>query len=178
MLKIEDTALLVIDIQGKLAQLAHEKDAFFDNVKKIIQGANALGIPVIFTEQNPAGLGPTVPEIAELIDGKPIPKFSFSCCGDAAFMEALKSLGRKQILLAGIETHVCVYQTAADLVRLGYEAHLIVDAASSRTLQKKEIGLEKIRDCGGVLTCVETALFELLKVAQGDKFKQIIKIVK
>ena len=178
MLNVEDTALLVIDIQGKLAQMAHEKETLFDNVKRMIKAAGVLDIPVILTEQNPAGLGPTVPEIAELIDAKPISKFSFSCCSDESFMQALKALGREQILLAGIETHVCVYQTAADLVRLGYEAHVLVDAVSSRKREYKEIGIQKIRDCGGVVTCVETALFELLKIAEGDKFRQIIKIVK
>ncbi|MDP6381175.1 MAG: hydrolase, partial [Phycisphaerae bacterium] len=176
MLNVEDAALVVIDVQGKLAQLMHEKEVLFDNVKRIIKGAQVLKVPILLTEQNPAGLGHTLPDIASLLDVEAIAKFHFSCCGEGAFMQALEGLGRRQILLAGIETHVCVYQTAADLVRLGYDVHVLADAVSSRAESNKRMGLEKMKDAGANLTSVETALFELLKVARGEKFKQVIKI--
>jgi len=93
-------------------------------------------------------------------------------------MRELRALNRKQILITGIETHICVYQTAMDLINLGYEVEVVADAVSSRTVENKEIGLEKVRDGGGKLTSTETALFELLKVAEGEKFKEILQIMK
>ena len=179
MLSRDDAVLMVVDIQGKLARLMHEKEALFENVRRMIRGAKALGIPVIWAEQNPKGLGPTVPEIAELMTGtEPIPKLSFSCCGEQAVSSALQELGRRQVVLTGIEAHVCVYQTAMDLLRMGYEVHVAADAVSSRTKENREIGLQRMRDEGVKLTSVEMALFELLKVARGESFKEIVGIVK
>jgi nicotinamidase-related amidase len=179
MLKSEQTLLVIIDVQGKLAQLMYEKEKLFESLQKAIKGARVLGIPIIWLEQNPEGLGPTIPEIASLLNGmKPISKFSFSCCGDDRFVDALNLLNRKQVLLAGIEAHVCVYQTAADLVALGYEVQVVTDAVSSRTKENREIGLQKMHDVGASLTSMETALFELLKTAKTESFKEIARIVK
>ena len=111
-------------------------------------------------------------------DIQPISKMSFSSCRSGPFVQALKALSRGQVLIAGIETHVCVYQTAVDLVDLGYEAQVVTDAVSSRTPENKKIGLRKMSDAGVGLTSVETVLFELLKVAEGESFKEIIRIVK
>lgn len=179
MLEIETTVLTLVDIQGKLAMLMHDKERFFKNAAKLIKGARALEMPIIWNEQLPEKLGPTIPEIKELLEGLyPLVKNSFSCCGNPDFMEKLKSIGRRQVLLAGMETHVCVYQTALDLLAEGYEVHLAADAVSSRTLENKLIGIHAIKDLGAKLTSVEMALFELLKVAEGDRFKKIAKIVK
>jgi len=179
MLTLENTALIVIDVQGKLARMMYKKELLFENFQKLIKGVQILGLPIIVTEQNPRGLGPTIPEVAHLLsDLQPIPKLSFSCCGDERFLQELEALNCKQILVTGIEAHVCVYQTAVDLLRLGYEVQIVADAVSSRTAENKEIGLEKMRSDGAGLTSTETALFELLKVAEGAKFKQILKIVK
>ena len=179
MLKLEDTVLVIIDVQGKLAQIMYDRDTLFDNLQKIIKGAQLLNIPIIWNEQIPDKLGPTIPEIKNLLpDIQPLPKVCFSCCGNENFMQRLRDLNRNQILLVGIETHVCVYQTAVDLIDLGYEVQVVADAVSSRTLENKQIGLEKMKEYGASLTSVETALFELLKVAEGTKFKEIIKIVK
>ena len=135
-------------------------------------------MPILWAEQNPQGLGATVREIASLLPGRPIPKRSFSCCGESRFMQALTDLGRRQVLLAGIEAHVCVYQTAMDLMERGFEVHVVADAVSSRTILNKDIALRTMRDAGASITSVETALFELLRVAEGEKFKEILKIVK
>jgi nicotinamidase-related amidase len=179
MLKIENTVLSIIDIQGKLAHLMYEKELLFKNVQKLIKGIQVLGIPIIWLEQNPKGLGPTIPEIADLLSGnQPISKMSFSGCRNDRFLQELKVLNRKQVLISGIETHICVYQTAADLVDLGYEVQAVTDAVSSRTIEDKKIGLEKMKNAGVIMTSVETALFELLKVAEGEQFKEILKIVK
>ncbi len=179
MLRIEKSALIVIDVQGKLAQLMFDKEELFGNLKKIIQGAKALSIPIIWLEQLPDKLGRTTPEIAELLEGlSPIEKSSFSCCDNENFSNTLTKLQRDQLLLTGIETHICVYQTAMDLMKLGSEVHVLIDAVSSRKIENKGIGLEKIKNGGGMLTSVETVLFELLKTAEHKDFGKIVKIVK
>ena len=179
MLTTESTVLIVIDIQEKLTRVMHDKEYFLENLKKLIQGAQVLDIPIIFTEQNPQGLGPTVAEVASLApDLQPIAKFSFSCGGDQHFAQELATLNRKQVLLAGIETHVCVYQTTLDLLSQGYQVQIVADAVASRTAENKDIGLERMKSEGASLTSTETVLFELLRVAEGTKFKEISKIVK
>ena len=179
MLTKEYAALVVIDIQGKLATLMHRRELVYKNVIRMIKGAGVLDVPVIWTEQLPDKLGDTIPEIKEALEGiQPLVKKSFSCCGDNAFLKQLSSLGRKQILLTGIETHVCVYQTALDLLEAGYEVYLVRDAVSSRIEENYHLGVERIREAGAKLTSVEMSLFEMLKVAEGDQFKQIINIVK
>ena len=179
MLILENTVLIVVDVQEKLAHVMSEKRVLLENLEKIIKGAQILGIPILLTEQSPEELGPTIPEIARLLPNiQPVRKLSFSCCGSNRFMQALKALSRKQVLITGIEMHVCVYQTAVDLLNLEYEVQVVADAVSSRTVENRQIGLAKIRDAGAALTSMETALFELLKVAEGAKFKEILKIVK
>jgi len=179
MLNIDKTALVIIDVQEKLSRVMHEKEKLFENLQKLVKGAQILGIPILVTEQNPNGLGPTVPEIASLLtDSKPVTKFSFSCCGEEPFLREIEKLNRKQILLAGIETHVCVYQTAIDLIEAGYEVHTVVDCVSSRTPENKNLALDKMKSEGARLTSVEIALFELLRTAANPKFKELSKIVK
>lgn len=179
MLKIDNAALVIVDVQGKLASLMYQKDELYDNLVKIIKSAQVLSLPIIWNEQIPDKLGPTIPEIADILqDMKPLAKTTFSCCGNKDFQAQLEKTNRRQILLVGIETHVCVYQTAIDLLQAGYEVYLVADAVSSRTLENKQIGIQAIKDAGAKITSVEMALFEMLKVAQGDKFKQVIKIIK
>jgi nicotinamidase-related amidase len=179
MLTTSDAVLVIVDVQGRLATLMHQKDEFYANVVRIIKGALALDIPVLWNEQLPDKLGDTIPEIKEALSGhQPLVKSTFSCCGNEAFNEQLLQSGKRQVLLAGMETHVCVYQTAVDLLDKGYEVYLVADAVSSRFKENKEIGIQAIRDLGARITSVEMALFEMLKVAEGDQFKQVIKIVK
>lgn len=177
MISRDNTVLLLIDIQGTLAQIIHERASILENMRKVIRGCQILEIPILLTEQ--INLGATIPEVMELLPGiKPIIKESFSCCGNQEFMETLTSLGRTQVIIAGLETHVCVYQTAIDLLDHGYQVQVIVDAISSRTLENREIALHKLRDCGVMWTSAEMVLFELLKTAADQKLKDIIKIVK
>jgi nicotinamidase-related amidase len=179
MLNIDKTALVIIDVQEKLSSVMHEKGKLFENLQKLVKGAQILGIPIVITEQNPNGLGPTVPELAPLLtDIKPVTKFSFSCCGEEPFLREIEKLNRKQILLAGIEAHVCVYQTAIDLIEAGYEVHTVVDCVSSRTPENKNLALDKMKSEGARLTSVEIALFELLRTAKSPRFKELSKIVK
>ena len=179
MLKAKKTVLIVVDVQGKLAQLMYNKQSLFENLRIIIKGIQVLGIPILWVEQNPEGLGPTIPEITELlVNIEPISKSSFSSCRNERFIKTLKAVNRNQVLIVGIEAHVCVYQTAVDLVDLGYEVEVVTDAVSSRTLENKKVALQKMRDAGASLTSTEMALFELLVVAEGEQFKEILNIVK
>lgn len=178
-LSIEKTVLVIIDIQGNLAQAMTDKLLLFENVQKLIKGMQAFAIPIVVTEQTPQKLGSTISDIQSLLTGiEKLSKASFSCCKNQHFVNKLSSLKRRQVLLAGIETHICVYQTAMDLIQAGYEVHIIGDAVSSRTPQNREIGIQKMRDGGAVLTSTETILFELLQTAEDARFKEIFKIVK
>jgi nicotinamidase-related amidase len=177
MLTRENTVLIVVDIQGNLARVMDDQTFLIENNRKLIRGMHVLGIPILITEQNP--LGATIPEIADLLPGvQAITKDAFSCCAEEKFMSAVRALNRRQILMTGIEAHVCVYQTAMDLLALGYEVHLAADAVSSRTARDREIGIRKLIAAGAVLTSAEMALFELLKTAADPKAKDIFRIIK
>jgi nicotinamidase-related amidase len=179
MLDIEKCSLVVVDVQSRLAQWMFGREALLKNIQILIKAAKILGIPIVWCQQVPDLLGPTVPEIAELLsDIEPINKASFSCCGDEQFISKLNSLDRRQVLLCGIETHVCIYQTAVDLRSRSYEVSVVADAVSSRTLENKRIGLERIKAEGANLSSTEMVLFELLKTAEHPKFKQIAKLIK
>ncbi|MBW1616778.1 MAG: hydrolase [Deltaproteobacteria bacterium] len=179
MLETENTALLVIDIQGKLAQSMFNKEKLFQNLQIIIKASQILKLPIIWTEQLPRKIGHTIPELAELLNGtNSIEKSSFSCCGNDKFLTALSNIQCDNLLLVGIETHICVYQTAIDLLKRGYKVHAIADAISSREAENRRIGLKKIEAAGGSLTTVETVLFELLKTAENKNFSDIVKLIK
>ncbi|MDI6775496.1 MAG: hydrolase [Verrucomicrobiota bacterium] len=179
MLEIDNTAFVLVDVQGQLAQIVHEKDALFENLRRLIKGLQILNIPILWTEQNPDKMGPTIPELRDLLKAsRPVCKMSFSCLGDETFAGLLERLKREQVVLAGIETHVCIYQTAADLLQREYHVEVVADAVSSRTAANKAIGLEKIRACGGHVTSVETLLFRLLRTAEHPAFRKILAIVK
>ncbi len=202
MLEIQDCCLVVVDVQGKLAQLMVDKEALFKNIQILIQAARILEIPILWCQQVPEALGPTVPEIAALLAGirgegvppsnrgqdardmrverpvEPIDKASFSCCGQEQFNAQLNTLGKEQVLLCGIETHVCIYQTAMDLMEGGLDVTVIADAVSSRTEQNRRIALRRLAAEGAHVSSTEMALFELLKTAKHPHFREIAKLVK
>lgn len=178
-LHTEDTVLVLIDFQERLFPVMHEKEKLLGNVLKLIRGARVLEIPILITEQYPKGLGPTLPEIKGLLpDIKPVEKTCFNCCDEGEFCRSLEVLKRKQVLIAGIEAHICVYQTAAALSRDGYQVEVVGDCVSSREPENRLVALFRLGAGGISPTTVEMALFELLKMASGDKFKQISNIVK
>jgi nicotinamidase-related amidase len=179
MLSRTNAVLIIIDIQGNLAQAMYDKENLFANNVKLIQGFKAFNLPIIFTEQIPQKLGKTLPVISQELDGiEPIAKETFSCWDDRNFIKQLKGLSRRHIVLAGIECHVCVYQTALDLISNGYNVHLVTDAVSSRTPENRQVGIDAIKSAGAHLTSTEMVLFELLRTAADPKFKDIFKIVK
>jgi nicotinamidase-related amidase len=179
MLRPENTALVLIDIQGRLATLMHEREALYRHLQILVRGARILQLPILWLEQYPKGLGPTIPEVADLLpDQQPLAKMCFSACGLESFQQRLRQTARRQVLLAGIETHICVYQTARDLLQEGYCVEIVADATSSRTPENKKIGLEKMARAGAEITSVETCLFELLQRAGTAAFKEITALVK
>ena len=179
MLAIENSILVVIDIQDRLVRVMHEKETLLENLQKIIKGVEILNIPMIDTEQDPEKLGATIPEISTLLDNiRPIHKSSFSCCETDAFMKELEHMKRGQVLVVGVESHVCVYQSTVDLIRAGYEVHIVTDCTSSRTAENRALGIERMRDEGVKLTGTEMVLFELMKIARGDRFREISRLVK
>lgn len=179
MLRPQHAVLLVIDVQGNLAERMHEKDVLFQNLKIAIRAAQILDIPIICTEQAPEKLGPTNPQLAQLLGQlKPIPKKTFSCYKTEQFRAELKRLRRKNVIVCGIESHVCVYQTVADLLAAKYRVHVIVDAVSSRILQNKWVGLERMKALGAQLTSCEMLATELIQSADHPQFKEILTLIK
>ncbi len=171
--------LVVIDIQTKLFPHIHGGAGVAEAASRAIRGCRALGMPVLVTEQVPAALGPTIPELRGETEGiAPIEKSAFSCCGEKAFLDAVGASGRRKILLCGIESHVCVYQTALDLVAGGYEVYLLADAVSSRRKSDRTIALRRLEQMGVRLFSIEMALFEILREAGTDDFRKILRIVK
>lgn len=169
-------ALIVVDVQEAFRKAVPSFQEVADATAKLVQGAAAMGVPVIVTEQYPQGLGATVPEVAEhLPDGvEPIDKVRFS----AAEADGFELDGRDQALVCGVETHVCVNQTVLDLLDRNVEVHVAADAVGSRTEANRELGLHKVERAGAVVTSVETALFELLRGSDAPEFKEVQALVK
>ena len=179
MLEVDKCCLVVVDVQGKLAEIVYETESLLKNVGILIKIAKSLGFPVIWCQQNPEALGETKPELAELLrPDEPVNKFSFSCCGDEKFSGKLKALRCKQVILCGIETHVCIYQTAMDLLDKDCEVIVAADAVSSRTKENRQIALDRMRDEGAAIACTEMVLFELLKTAKHEKFRELARLIK
>lgn len=174
-LERDRAALVIVDVQEAFRPAVRDFDGVVDSTTKLIQGARALGVPVVVTEQYPRGLGATVAEVAEHLDGvEPIEKTCFS----AARADGFDLDGRDQALVCGIEAHVCVSQTAHDLLERGVEVHVARDAVTSRTDENREVGLHKMERSGAIVTSVEAALFELLGAAGSEEFKQVQRLIR
>lgn len=182
MFEINRTVLLLIDVQGRLAEMMHDRDELFTNLKNLLKAVKILDIPVIWIEQIPEKLGSTTPEIADIIQSfkgqAPIAKQTFSALLNPEFVKRFEDIGRNQVLLTGIESHICVYQTGRDLIQRGCEVQIVTDCVSSRTMANKQLGIKRICDVGGLATSCEMILFELMKEARGKAFREIVKIIK
>lgn len=179
MLSRTAAVLIMIDFQGNLAQAMHNKESLFANNVRLIQGFKALNLPILVTEQIPSKLGPTIPQLADALGNfTPVSKETFSCWVNEDFHDRLESLTRRHVVLTGIECHICVYQTALDLMQNGYTVHLVTDAVSSRTEENCQVGINAVKSAGAYLTSTEMVLFELLRTAADPKAKEIFKIVK
>jgi nicotinamidase-related amidase len=176
------TVLVVIDMQEPFLNVMHERERLTANVRLLVETAVRLHIPILTTTQYAERMGQVVNEIAQPLKdfsaGKPIDKMCFSCAGADGFLEGLASLGRRQVLLCGVETHICVSQTALDLTQQGYQVHAAADAVSSRTLEKHKLGMERMRDSGVLPCAAEAAVYELLREAGTPEFKAILPLIK
>jgi nicotinamidase-related amidase len=179
MLRKDKTGVVVIDVQGKLATIVHDSEAFIANLVKLVKAAKLLGLPVLWLEQNPEKLGETVPELREVLDMvEPIAKYSFSACGEPVFVEAIKKAKMNSWLITGIEAHICVYQTALGLLDLGYDVELVRDCVSSRTIENKDMALAKLARKGAEVTSLEMCLFELIGDCRADEFRGALSLIK
>ena len=171
--------IVVVDIQEKLLPAIFEKERMLRNAVCLLKGAGILQVPVLATEQYPRGLGSTVQSIRDAVPGlSALEKVAFSSCGAAGFMEALASKGISDVILCGMETHVCVLQTTLDLVENGFRVFVVSDAVSARTSENHRLGLQRMHDAGGVIVSVEMVLFELLEKAGTPEFKQVLELLK
>jgi hypothetical protein len=175
----EQTAGLVIDIQERLFPFISGNDTLARNAAILVRGLQVLSIPVLVTEQYTKGLGPTIVPLQELlITEKVIEKLAFSCCDEPAFMEKLTGLGKKFIVITGIESHVCVLQTAIDLLENNFIPVVVEDCVSSRRLNDKAMAISRMRRSGAIITTYESVLFELLRYSGTEEFKAISRLVK
>lgn len=175
-----NATLVVIDVQEKLCRAMDDKvlRQLVANAGILLEAAAELQLPVLATEQYVKGLGETLPELKGKLPAAALEKMTFSCCGDATFVEKLLALGRKQVIIVGMECHVCVLQTVLELLAAGFVVHLVRDAVMSRKKENWLMALETARDAGAVITSTEAALFQLLKVAGTDEFKKLSKLVR
>jgi nicotinamidase-related amidase len=178
-IKRENCTGLIIDIQEKLFPVIAEKESLLARCKILLEGMNILGIPTIFTQQYTKGLGSTLPEITSLYPNFTyIEKSSFSCLDDPGYASVLVESGRTTVIIAGIESHVCVLQTAVDLRERGYFPVVISDCISSRNLFEKQIALSRFATEGIRVSTTESVLFELTRYSNAAEFKAISKIIK
>ena len=181
LLSATDTVLVVVDVQERLVPAVSDRDPIVWNTRRLIDGAKLFDVPVIVTEQYPKGLGPTMPElIAALPEGAPvIEKKSFSACLVPEFLEKLRRCESvHKVLLTGMETHVCILQTALDLLSLGYEVHLAVDAVGSRFAGDRKIAIRRLESSGVLLTTTESVLFQWCRTADAPQFKAVSRLVR
>jgi len=178
-LRRNQTALLIVDLQQKINAVMQTGDLVVESVVKLIKGCQHLQVPIFATEQYPKGLGPTEPAVSAALENvEPIQKMAFSCCDSEPFNAALQNSGVKQVVVTGIECHVCVLQTALDLLSRGFQVHVPRDAVSSRKALDYETGLERMARAGVVLTTVESVLFELLERSDTPEFKPVTSLIK
>ncbi|MGY5612632.1 isochorismatase family protein [Vibrio brasiliensis] len=179
MLDRDNTGLIIVDVQGKLASLVDESEALVKNCVTLIQGAQILDLPIVWLEQNPTKLGDTVEAISQHLQGaSPISKYTFDACSQAQFIQAIRSANVGTWLVCGIEAHICVYQTVLSLSQRDYDVQLVTDCVSSRNPQHKQLSIRKLQHKGIDITCVEMCLYELVKDCRSDEFKQILQLIK
>ena len=179
-LNLEDSLVLIIDVQDKLLNAVFNKEQVEKKSAIVAEAAKILGIPVVVTEQYPKGLGNTIPAVKDALaeDTEIFEKTAFSALNNEEILEAIKKHNKKQILIFGIETHICVSQTTAALRELGYEVSVIKDACGSRAEEEYLAGLERMKDNGAYIITTEIALFEWLKGAKHPNFKAVQALIK
>jgi nicotinamidase-related amidase len=175
----KECILVIIDIQEKLFPYVKEKDKILQQIKKLIQFAIIMKIPIVLTEHYPQGLGPTIKEIKTTLPGyNPIKKITFSAFRSEEFTQRIQDTKIKTLVFCGIESHICIEQTVLDGISLGFKTHIISDAISSRKEHDLQIGIHKMQQCGGIMSTTEMAIYEILERADTTEFKEVLKIIK
>lgn len=175
----ENAALLIVDMQERFVPVISNFQQIEQNISRLLKGCKILDVPIFITEQYPQGLGWTIKSIRDNTNGVvPIEKLHFSAADEKRLMKLLFASGRKQIIIVGIETHVCIVQSALDFQHLGFYVHVVADATSSRDPQNREIALQRMAQHDITITCTESVLFELLHVAGSEEFKKISALLK
>ena len=173
------SCLLVVDMQARLVPTMATPQTVVDNARILIEAAKRLDVPLLVSEQYPRGLGPTVPQIAALVPAdRTLKKMHFSCIGDADFAGRFREIGRRQAIVAGVEAHVCVLQTAEDLLAAGVETFVVADATSSRTEKNHAAAMARLRDGGARVVTTEMVVFEWLTKAGTPEFKELSALIK
>ncbi len=179
MLKTENALLIIIDIQGKLAEVVDQSEKHNAAAMKMIAGAQALELPILLTAQAPHKIGHTTEQVRELLpEQHEFARMGFSVYTSPEIVDTLKASGRKQMILCGFESHICIYQSALDLMEAGYEVYILVDAVSSRDPQNKSYILQELRAEGAHLINVETAFYAMMRDPNHPAFKQLSKLVR
>ena len=178
MLSREDAFCVMIDMQEKLVPAIAHSEQLVADCAMLLEGLRILGVPVLASQQYTKGLGATIPELESYTGGRPFEKITFSCWKDPKFREAAQAAGRKQVIICGTETHICVQQTVLEMLEAGFEVYLITDCVGSRFDRDKEIAFDRMRQAGAILTSAEAALFEMTVRGGSDVFKAISKLVK
>ena len=175
-----DSILVVVDVQERMMPAIDENAIVTDNIMKLVRGFRALDLPILVTEQYSKGLGSTLEPLREALGEwyRPIEKMSFSAAGELHFMQQLEGAARNRVFLCGVETHVCVYQTARDLALLGWEVEIVADAVGSRVAANRQIALDKLHRRGIEMSSVELALFDLMVRADIPEFKTVSSIIR
>ena len=179
LIRREDSLLLVVDIQEKLAPAIHHADGVIANAVRLLQAARQLAIPAFVSEQYVRGLGISVEAVrVAAVDARFFDKTHFSCLAEPGILDMLRSAGRQQILLAGTEAHVCVLQTAFDLLTAGFTVFLVADAVSSRTPENRQAAIARMQAAGMHIVTTEMVLFECLRQAGTDQFRALLPLIK
>jgi len=175
----ENTGLLVVDVQEKLMQVMGRKQRVIDNIIKLLHLSKLFNLPVILTEHYLKWLGPTLPEIIESLSTyEPIQKLHFNCCDVDTFNKRLESRGFKNIIVTGVESHICIFQTCVSILEKGYQVHVPQDAVDSRTDENWRVGLGLIKKAGAFITSTETVIYQILKKAGTKEFKKMLKVIR
>ena len=180
MLDPSSTALVIVDLQEKLVPAIHNAEAVIANVRNLLRLAQAVGLKALVTTQYRKGLGDTIPAVAELLDATPLDKICFGCLNDGPFRDELANAlpPGGTVLLAGIEAHICVMQTALGALAAGYQVHVASDATGSRAAANADLGIQRMRDAGAVISSTEMAIYELLRDSRRPEFKQMLPYLK
>ncbi len=178
LIRATDSVLVIIDMQERLVPAMQAPARTIRNTRTLMASAEEIGLPVILTEQYPAGLGPTVPELAPGNNATVLSKMHFSCMEDEGFAAHFRQLDRKQAVLAGMEAHICVVQTAASLIEQGYEVFVVSDATASRSLESEKACIARLSACGAGIVTTEMVVFEWLGKAGTPAFKKLLPLIK